>query len=239
MTPKQIKHVLARALRAAGGDLHTLMRQAVNEVAAARGLPPAWDVDLSREAVKAIGAALAELGELQGWDSYTFGEVYTTAMDVKAQQDIGAYYTPVEVAAHTVRFSLGLVVDQLAESPDPRDMLQVLATDPSCGSGTFLVCAARYIALRYVQRVTRLEEPAALLIHQALPEVMDACVFGVDIDPIAVDLARSALWLELDAEQPITFMDRNVAVGNVLEGYLPPRLAEICPNPIPFAEASS
>jgi hypothetical protein len=103
----------------------------------------------------------------------------------------------------------------------------------------FLASAARYVARRYVQRITGLHEPAALLIRQVLPEVMDCCVFGVDIDPIAVDLAKSALWLELDGEQPITFMDRNVIVGNVLEGDLPPRLAEILPNPeAAFSEVS-
>ncbi|MGR6922625.1 N-6 DNA methylase [[Actinomadura] parvosata] len=231
MKPQQIKKIIARALAAADADLHLLMRQTVNEVAAARGLPPAWDTGLPIDAAKTIADALAEFGELKRWDSYTFGEAYTTAMGVKAQKHLGAYYTPSEVAYHTVRFSLGLAIDKLAQHPDPDNVLQVLATDPSCGSGTFLVVAARYIARRYVQRVTGLDEPAHLLIRQALPEVMDCCVFGVDIDPIAVDLAKSALWLEIDGEQPITFMDRNVIVGNVLEGDLPPRLAEIYPNP--------
>lgn len=237
MKPQQAKKVLARALAAAAADLHALMRQAVNEVAAARGLPPAWEVDLPREAVKEIAAALAEFGDLAGWDSYTFGEAYTAAMGVKTQKTLGAYYTPPQVADHMVRFSLGLAIDELAQHPDPGNVLQVLATDPTCGSGTFLVSAARYVARRYVQRITGLDEPAAVLIHQALPEVMDCCVFGVDIDPIAVDLSRAALWLELDGTQPITFMDRNVAVGDVLEGFLPPRLAELNPNPTPFAEA--
>lgn len=232
MKPQQIKKVMGRALAAANGDLHLLMRQTVNEVAAARGLPPAWDTGLPIDAAKTIADALAEFGELKNWDSYTFGEAYTTAMDIKAQKHLGAYYTPPEVANPMVRYSLGLAIDQLAQHRDPGNVLQILATDPSCGSGTFLVSAARYIALRYVQRLTGLDEPAALLIHRAMPEVMDCCVFGVDIDPIAVDLAKSALWLELDGEQPITFMDRNVIVGNVLEGDLPPRLAEIYPNPI-------
>src|SRR5439155_25769971 len=52
------------------------------------------------------------------------------------------------------------------------------------------------------------------------------CVFGVDIDPIAVITTRTALWLETDGSVPITWLDRNVIVGNVLNGDQPPRLVE-------------
>ncbi|GAA4071019.1 hypothetical protein [Nonomuraea soli] len=50
------------------------------------------------------------------------------------------------------------------------------------------------------------------------------------MDPIAVDLAKSACWLEIDGALPITFMDRNIIVGSVLAGDLPPRHAEVFPN---------
>ena len=61
-----------------------------------------------------------------------------------------------------------------------------------------------------------------------LPEVMTECVFGMDIDPVAVDLARAALWIEAGGEQHITFMDRNVVIVNPLSGpdAQPPKLAE-------------
>jgi hypothetical protein len=186
---------------------------------------------MPNDAVKELGEALTSLGGLPEWGAFELGSLYTASLPPEVQKERGSYYTPPEAADYMVRFSLGMVIDQLAEDPDPGNVLQVLATDPSCGSGVFLVSAARYIALRYVQRITGLEQPAALLIHQALPEVMDCCVFGVDIDPIAVDLSRSVLWMELAATQPITFMDRNVIRGNVLVGDLPPRLAEIYPNP--------
>lgn len=213
------------------GDVQPLMREAVNHCATARGLPSAWQTDMANDAVKELGEALNSLGILSAWGAHELGSLYTASLPPAEQKERGSYYTPPEAADFMVKFSLGPQIDRLAEHPDPGNVLQILPTDPSCGAGVFLVSAARYVALRYVQRLTGVDEPAALLIHQALPEVMDCCVFGVDIDPIAVDLARTALWLEIDAEQPITFMDRNVICGNVLAGDLPPRLAEIVPNP--------
>jgi hypothetical protein len=221
------------------GDVRPLMREVVNHCAAARGLPAAWETDMPGAAVKELGEALASFGGLSEWGAHEFGSLYTASLPPDVQKEKGSFYTPPEVADFMVRFALGIQIDRLARHPDPGNVLQVLATDPSCGAGVFLVSAARYVASRYVRRTTGLDEPAALLIRQALPEVLNCCVFGVDTDPIAVDLSRSVLWLELDGEKPITFMDRNVICGNVLEGDLPPRLAEIYPNPEDaFADAS-
>lgn len=229
MTLKQFWKLAARL--SPDGEMRPLMREVVNHCAAARGMSPAWETEMTNDAVKELGDALASLGELSEWGAYELGSLHTASLPPAVQKERGSYYTPTEAAEFLVRFSLGPPIDRLAEHPDPGNVLQILATDPSCGAGVFLVAAARYVALRYVQRVTGVDDPAVLLIHQALPEVMDACVFGVDIDPIAVDLSKSVLWMELDGEWPITFMDRNVIVGNVLEGDLPPRLAEILPNP--------
>lgn len=186
---------------------------------------------MPNDAVKELGEALTSFGELSEWGPHELGSLYTASLPPAVQKERGSYYTPPEAAEFMVRFSLGPQIDRLGEHPDPGNVLQILATDPSCGAGVFLVAAARYVALRCTQRFTGLDDPAALLIHQALPVVMDCCVFGLDTDPIAVDLSKSVLWMEIDGTQPITFMDRNVIVGNVLEGDLPPRLAEILPNP--------
>jgi hypothetical protein len=60
-----------------------------------------------------------------------------------------------------------------------------------------------------------------------MPDVMTKCVFGMDIDPTAVDLARAALWFEVSGEKPVSFMDQNVVVVDPLSGpdAQPPKLA--------------
>jgi N-6 DNA Methylase len=142
------------------------------------------------------------------------------------RQAAGAFYTPPEVAAAMVRFSLGQAAHMLAADPDPRAVLQILAVDPACGAGVFLVEAARFIAAAFAARLAG--RPDGQLARVMMPEVMAECVFGMDIDPIAVDLARAALWFEMGGEQPLAFMDRNVVIVNPLSGpdAQPPKLAE-------------
>ncbi len=139
---------------------------------------------------------------------------------------MASYYTPPWAAAAMVRFSIGLAVERMVSSADPRAVLHVLAVDPACGAGVFLVEAARLITAAYAGRLAGRADPA--LARVLLPEVMAECVFGMDRDPVAVDLARAALWAEMGGEQPVTYMDRNVVCVNSLSGpdAQPPKLAE-------------
>jgi hypothetical protein len=94
------------------------------------------------------------------------------------------------------------------------------------------VSAARRIAGRYAALILG-AQPDESMVRLVLPEVMTECVFGLDIDPVAVTLAKSALWLETLGKEDITFMDRNVIVGNPLSGpgAMPPKLEERYPTP--------
>jgi type I restriction-modification system DNA methylase subunit len=138
----------------------------------------------------------------------------------------GAWFTPPEIANVMVRFSIGPQLDRLCQHPDPGNVLQVLAVDPSCGCGVFLVTAAKSIATRYAERL--FGEATNLTLAIVLPEVLSETIFGVDIDPIVVDVCKAALWFEVGGEQPITFMDRNIICGDTLAGphVQPPKLAE-------------
>ena len=241
--PRQPAKVVATArdLLAAGGypePDRLAMRLVAAQLAARSGLPPLTWPALEHEAdPDAVYAARRHLSGLvmTGWDMCDVSGAYEHLLHPKARMDKAAFYTPPEAAHFMVRFSLGQAAEMLAADPDPRAVLQILAVDPSCGAGVFLVEAARYIATVLANRLSgrpdaNLARPAAApkLARLMLPEVMTECVFGMDIDPVAVDLARAALWFEVSGEEHITFMDRNVVLVNPLSGpdAQPPKLAE-------------
>ena len=169
--------------------------------------------------------------DMTGWTVNDVGAVYTWLTG----HDGASYYTPTVAAEAMVALSIGPQLDRLSAFPDPGSVLGVLAVDPSCGAGVFLVAAARLIAVRYAERLFGGADAITTAI--VMPEVMDECVFGIDIDPTAVDLARAALWMEVRG-QPITFMDRNIICGDPLSGpnVQPPRLAERLAETTPYTE---
>ncbi|WP_217712405.1 N-6 DNA methylase, partial [Streptomyces sp. NA02950] len=154
------------------------------------------------------------------------GTVTVNKKGLGVRATLGSWYTPPEVAEAMCRLSIGPQLDRLAQHPDPGNLLQVLSIDPACGAGVFLIEAARLIAGRLAERVSGISPAPAVHMKYALPVVMRECIFGVDIDPVAVDLARTALWLEIDGREPFDFMDRNVIVGNALDDEMPPAFTE-------------
>jgi len=93
--------------------------------------------------------------------------------------------------------------------------------DPACGSGHFLLAAARRIAeqLAKVRSLDGIVTPQSY--RNALREVIQHCIYGVDMNPLAVELARMALWLEGFAEnKPLSFLDHHLKVGNSLVGVM-------------------
>lgn len=203
---------------------HAVMRLLVDRVAADRGLPPAaWPALPSPPDSTALDVARQQLAEVDvtGWDGTDLGAAYEHLLSQS-----GAWFTPLPVAEAMCRLAIGPQLDKFARHPDPGNVLQVLVVDPSCGAGVFLVCAARLVTGRYAERL--FGEVTDLTVRIVMPQVMDECIFGIDLDPVCVDLAKAALWMEIGGEQPIAFMDRNVIVGDTLAGpeVQPPKLAE-------------
>lgn len=216
--------------------VHHTVRSLIGRLATARGLTAPG---LPYPMLPAAEAALDELGPLTGWHVFDLGEVHQLLLELtpvtgrdgqvratrpnQGRRDRqGAWYTPAEVAEAMCELSIGPQLDRLGEDPDPGAMFDVLAVDPACGAGVFLVAAGRLIAERVAVRVSGVDPAPEAHVRAALPVVMRDCVFGIDIDPVAVDLAKTALWLEVGGGQPFGFMDRNVIVGDALNGALPP-----------------
>jgi hypothetical protein len=91
--------------------------------------------------------------------------------------------------------------------------------DPACGSGHFLVAAARRIAKRLATVRTGDNEPSPEATRSALRDVVGRCLYGVDINPMAVELCKVSLWMEaLDPGKPLSFLDAHIKCGNALLG---------------------
>lgn len=212
------------------GHLHAdqaITRLLVDRLAARHGgKPPTWPALPTPVDPDALAKARAHLDglDMTGWDMNDVGTCYEQLISRKN----AAWYTPPEVAQGMAQFSIGMQLDQLAAAhpDDPHVVFRIVALDPACGAGVFLVAAARLIATRYAERLFGRTSPAA--VAAVMQDVMEETVFGVDIDPVAVELARAALWLEARCRPPITFMDRNVVCGDTLAGphVQPPKLAE-------------
>jgi hypothetical protein len=199
-----------------------MAREVVNRVAEARGLNRPWP----QAAVEIPDWLAAE--DVSAWGVVELGAMRVRLASKAEREQGGIWYTPPRVAGAMVNFSITPQLDRLATDPNPANVLQVLAYDPSCGAGVFLVEAARLIAERYAARLAQDAgvEHQAWMAKWVMPQVLRESVFGIDRDPVAVDLAISVLWLEIDGAEAIDFMDRNVICGNPLAGDSPPALEE-------------
>lgn len=143
----------------------------------------------------------------------------------------GSYYTPDEVVKYIVRESLLSVVEKRTAAAKQRGedpqlaILNVKVLDPAMGSGHFLVAATEFLAEKLLdsgeERVSGSELVSGEdeLESWAKRQVVSHCIYGVDLNPMAVELAKVSLWLTTFSRgQPLTFLDHRLKVGNSLLG---------------------
>ncbi|MFD3355232.1 Eco57I restriction-modification methylase domain-containing protein [Streptomyces fradiae] len=163
-----------------------------------------------------------------------------------SRKTTGSYYTPSSLIECLLDTTLDPVIDDAvkrgeqraakAGRPDPTggivdELLSLTVCDPACGSGHFLVASARRIAKRVASVRERNPEPTVDAMRHALHEVVARCIYGVDLNPMAVDLAKVSLWLEaLEPGKPLGFLDAHVKQGNGLIGATPKLLADGVPD---------
>jgi Eco57I restriction-modification methylase len=139
------------------------------------------------------------------------------------RKSTGAFYTPRSLTAYLVRDTLQpLLVDKTAEQ-----MLKLRILDPAMGSGAFLVAACTQLAEAVEEALIRDGQWHRSDVTGAdrialRREVAQRCLFGVDLNPTAVQVARLSLWLTtLAADKPLTFLDHRLIAGNSLVGASP------------------
>jgi hypothetical protein len=134
----------------------------------------------------------------------------------------GSYYTPDSLVQELIKSALDPVIEQrIATQPESpvEALLAIRVIDPACGSGHFLLAAARRLAEKLAQLRATDGEQTELDFRHALREVVSRCIFGVDRNPMAIELARTALWLEgFEEGRPLGFLDHHLQVGDALLG---------------------
>jgi hypothetical protein len=137
----------------------------------------------------------------------------------------GSYYTPDFVVQYMVDQALGPVLRRAVagKTTDAAKIDAILAVnlcDPAMGSGHFLVAATEYIARFLVdQGITTDERHGEADLAYWKRRVAQSCIYGVDLNPLAVDLAKLSLWLATVAkDRPLSFLDHHLRCGNALAG---------------------
>jgi hypothetical protein len=114
-----------------------------------------------------------------------------------------------------------LIAGCLKQSNPEKALLDLRVIDVSCGSGHILLAAARRIATELAIVRTGEEQPSPTAFRQALRDVIRHCIYGVDLNPLAVELCKVALWLEAHVPgEPLNFLDSHIKCGNSIVGYL-------------------
>jgi very-short-patch-repair endonuclease len=141
------------------------------------------------------------------------------------RKSTGSYYTPPELVAELIRSALEPVIEERLEQAGSNNsfaeqaLLSIRVLDPACGSGHFLLAAARRLGLELARLRTGEEEPSPEARRQATREVIAHCIYGVDKNPLAVELCKVALWIESQVpSKPLTFLDHRIRCGDSLVG---------------------
>jgi len=140
----------------------------------------------------------------------------------------GSYYTPTSLVNCLLDTALNPVLDEASRKSDSeKTLLALKICDPACGSGHFLIAAAHRLAKRLASIRAGEEEPAPEHYQRALRDVISHCIYGVDINPMSVELCKVNLWLEaIEPGKPLAFLDHHIKCGNSLLGTTPVLLRE-------------
>jgi hypothetical protein len=133
----------------------------------------------------------------------------------------GSHYTPDELVQPLIKHSLDyLIADKLKETDREAALLSLRVADIACGSGHILLAAARRIAIELAIVRTDEEQPSPPAIRAATRDVIKNCIYGVDLNPLAVELCKVALWLEAHIPgEPLNFLDHHIKCGNAIVGF--------------------
>jgi hypothetical protein len=136
----------------------------------------------------------------------------------------GSHYTPRSLTEPIVRKTLEPILKRLGDKPTPREILDLKICDPAMGSAAFLVEACRQLgdvlvkAWHIHDQIPKIPPDEDELLH-ARRLIAQRCLYGVDKNPMAVDLAKLSLWLAtLAKDHPFTFLDHALRHGDSLVG---------------------
>lgn len=168
-----------------------------------------------------LGSAYESLLDLQLRVDAGSWSVSLHRKENRERRATGSYYTPSVLVERILDWALDPTINEALSGDDPQQaLLDLKILDPACGSGHFLTAAADRVGSALANLRTAQPEPSAEEIERARHDVVQRCIYGVDIDPIAVELCRFAL-----SSAPSS---RRIRCGDSLLGSTPRQLAEGC-----------
>jgi methylase of polypeptide subunit release factors len=183
-----------------------------------------------------------------GLDVEEFGSVYEGLLELKLEfnkvegsdnysvnwqkqaggREFQSHYTPEELVQPLIKHSLEYLIEDILllyaqkkvnKENTIKALLKLKVCDVACGSGHILLSAARRIALAVARILTDEEQPNPLSIRKAMKDVVRNCIYGVDKNPLAVELCKIALWLEAyNPGEPLNFLDHHIKCGDAIVG---------------------
>ena len=189
-------------------------------------------VDYQNMGTEELGSVYESLLELRADIDLDDRSFRLTATAGTERKTTGSYYTPPALISHVLDNALEPAIAEARAQPDPQAALLALRVlDPACGSGHFLIAAAQRIAHALASVRCGGAQPSPEESEAALREVVGRCLYGIDINPMAVDLCKVSLWLESNTPgKPLSFLEHRIIRGNSLLGTSPRLLAEGIPD---------
>lgn len=152
-----------------------------------------------------------------------------------ARSKSGSHYTPEELVRPLIKHSLDYIIDDCLKKPQERlknilagmplktmqekALLGITVCDVACGSGHILLSAARRIATELAKVRTGEDQPTPSAMRYAIRDTIRTCIYGVDKNPLAVELCKVALWLEAhNPGEPLNFLDHRIKCGDSIVG---------------------
>ncbi|GII79227.1 hypothetical protein Sru01_42090 [Sphaerisporangium rufum] len=195
---------------------------AVYELSVTEERGRAMPVDFKHLGAEELGSVYESLLELRPDFDPGSGRFLLQQLPGSERKTTGSFYTPAALIESLLDSALDPVIERAARSGIPDDLLKITVCDPACGSGHFLVAAARRIAKRYAELYEADPQPTPRAVRHALRRVIGSCVYGVDINPLAVEIAKWSLWMEsVEPGKPLSFLDGHIKTGNSLLGATP------------------
>jgi hypothetical protein len=152
------------------------------------------------------------------------------------RKETGSFYTDPALIQNLIRSSLQPITDrrlnQASDDVESQEeaLLDITVCDPACGSGAFLIAANNYLAKRLAEIRSESSYPSEKTVRHAKRSVVQHCLYGVDKNPMAVELAKVSLWINSAVEdKPLSFLDHRIKEGNSLIGTTP----ELVSNGVP------
>ncbi len=135
----------------------------------------------------------------------------------------GSHYTPEELVQPLLKHSLDYLIADALKKPTAaekaRALLALKVCDVACGSGHILLAVARRIGTALAVLRTGDDQPSPTAFREAVRDVIRHCIYGMDLNPLAVELCKVALWLEAHVPgQPLSFLDHRIHCGNAIVG---------------------